>query len=71
MRIYPNDFSAETTRDAGPTVIQTTLYDLIDAIGEEAELDEKALISDIVMYVLGVHRVSSPGRPLQRMAGAL
>jgi siderophore synthetase component len=70
MRIYPDDFSAETTRDAGPTVIQTNLYDLIDAIGEEVELDERALIPDIVMHVLRAHRVTSPGPP-QRMAGAL
>jgi hypothetical protein len=70
MRIYPDDFSAEATRDAGPTVIQTTLYDLIDAIGEEVELDESALIPDIVMHVLRAHRVTYTGR-LPAIAGAL
>jgi hypothetical protein len=70
MRIDSDDFSVGTTRDAGPSVIQTTLYDLIDAIGAEVELDERALIPDIVMHVLRAHRVTSPGS-LQRMAGAL
>jgi hypothetical protein len=70
MRIHSDDFSTEMTRDAGPSVIQTTLFDLIDAIGAEVDLDERALIPDIVMHVLRAHRVTSPG-PLQRMAGAL
>jgi hypothetical protein len=47
----------EAARQAGPTAIQTTLYDLIDAIGEAAQADERALIPDIGMHLL---RARSP-----------
>jgi hypothetical protein len=61
IRIFTDDFSAGAARDAGLTVIQTTLYDLIDAIGEAVELEERALIPDIVVHVLRAHRVTCPG----------
>jgi hypothetical protein len=70
VRIFPDDFSAGAARDAGPTAIQTTLYDLIDVIGEEVELDEGALIPDIVGHVLRTHQVTCLGAR-KGVAGAL
>jgi hypothetical protein len=43
-------------------IIRTTLYDLVEAINAEAQLDEEDLVVSTVMHLLGTSRVTFPHR---------
>jgi hypothetical protein len=50
------------------TTMQTTLYDVIEAIAAEVRADEEALVTAIAVELLRSHKAKFIGKPVRRRA---
>lgn len=52
MLIEAQSFAKGPSISEDNTIIQTTLYDLIEAVNETVEPDDNLVVTEIVMYIL-------------------
>jgi hypothetical protein len=58
--------SVAASRMAGSSPLQTTLYDLIEAVSDEVRPNEEALVPAIVVRLLRSHKIKFIGKYVGR-----